>query len=71
VAADGSIVLLPDQDRGRWDHALIVEGQEMVRACLRRGQPGPLEIQAAIGAVRRRGDRWPSPGARSSSSTTS
>ncbi len=51
VAVDGSIVLLPDQDRGRWDHALIVEGQEMVRACLRRGQPGPFQIQAAIGAV--------------------
>ena len=51
VAADGSIVLLPDQDRGRWDHALIVEGQDMVRACLRRGQPGPFQIQAAIGAV--------------------
>jgi RNA polymerase sigma-70 factor (ECF subfamily) len=51
VAADGSIVLLPDQDRGRWDHALIVEGQDIVRACLRRGQPGPFQIQAAIGAV--------------------
>jgi len=51
VAADGSIVLLPDQDRARWDRALIVEGQDMVRACLRRGQPGPFQIQAAIGAV--------------------
>ena len=51
VAADGSIVLLPDQDRGRWDHDLIVEGQDMVRACLRRGRPGPFQIQAAIGAV--------------------
>ena len=51
VAADGSIVLLPDQDRDRWDRALIVEGQDLVRACLRRGQPGPFQIQAAIGAV--------------------
>ena len=51
VAADGGIVLLPDQDRGRWDHALIAEGQDLVRACLRRGQPGPFQIQAAIGAV--------------------
>ena len=44
-------MLLPDQDRGRWDRALIVEGQDLVRACLRRGQPGPFQIQAAIGAV--------------------
>ncbi len=51
LAADRSIVLLPDQDRDRWDRALIVEGQDLVRACLRRGQPGPFQIQAAIGAV--------------------
>ena len=51
LAADGRIVLLPDQDRDRWDRALIEEGQAMVRACLRRGQPGPFQIQAAIGAV--------------------
>jgi RNA polymerase sigma-70 factor (ECF subfamily) len=51
LAADGSIVLLPDQDRKLWDRALIEEGQDMVRACLRRGQPGPFQIQAAIGAV--------------------
>jgi len=51
LAADGSIVLLPDQDRALWDRALIEEGQDMVRACLRRGQPGPFQIQAAIGAV--------------------
>ena len=31
-----------DQDRGRWDRALIAEGQELVRACLRRDQPGPV-----------------------------
>jgi RNA polymerase sigma-70 factor, ECF subfamily len=42
---------LPDQDRGRWDRALIAEGQDLVRACLRRNQPGPYQIQAAINAV--------------------
>ena len=51
LAADGSIVLLPDQDRDRWDRALIEEGQALVRACLRRSQPGPFQIQAAIDAV--------------------
>jgi RNA polymerase sigma-70 factor, ECF subfamily len=50
-SADGSLVLLADQDRTRWDRALIAEGQDLVRRCLRRGQPGPYQIQAAINAV--------------------
>ena len=49
--ADGSMVRLAEQDRTRWDHALIDEGHELVRACLRRNQPGPFQIQAAIAAV--------------------
>jgi RNA polymerase sigma-70 factor, ECF subfamily len=48
---DGVLVLLADQDRTRWDRALIAEGQDLVRRCLRRGQPGPYQIQAAINAV--------------------
>jgi RNA polymerase sigma-70 factor, ECF subfamily len=48
---DGSLVLLADQDRTRWDRGLIAEGQGLVRRCLRRGQPGPYQIQAAISAV--------------------
>ena len=51
TAADGSLVRLPDQDRSRWDPALVAEGQTLVRACLRRGQPGPYQLQAAIAAV--------------------
>jgi RNA polymerase sigma-70 factor (ECF subfamily) len=51
TAPDGGLVLLADQDRGRWDHGLIAEGQAIVRACLRRGQPGPYQVQAAIAAV--------------------
>ncbi|HKY75348.1 MAG TPA: RNA polymerase sigma factor [Acidimicrobiia bacterium] len=51
TAADGSLVLLPDQDRTVWDRGLIAEGQTLVRACLRRNQPGPYQIQAAINAV--------------------
>jgi RNA polymerase sigma-70 factor (ECF subfamily) len=42
---------MADQDRGLWDRALIAEGQAIVRACLRRNQPGPYQIQAAINAV--------------------
>jgi RNA polymerase sigma-70 factor, ECF subfamily len=48
---DGTLVLLADQDRSRWDRDLIAEGQAIVRGCLRRGQPGPYQIQAAINAV--------------------
>jgi RNA polymerase sigma-70 factor, ECF subfamily len=48
---DGDLVRLADQDRGRWDQALIAEGQAIVRECLRRNQPGPYQIQAAINAV--------------------
>jgi RNA polymerase sigma-70 factor, ECF subfamily len=51
VAPDGSVVLLPDQDRSRWDRVLIAEGQALVRACLRRDMPGQFQIQAAINAV--------------------
>lgn len=51
TAADGSLVRLSDQDRTRWDRALIDEGHALVRACLRRGAPGPYQVQAAIAAV--------------------
>ena len=51
VAPDGSLILLSDQDRDLWDHALIEEGQDLVRRCLRRNQPGPYQLQAAINAV--------------------
>jgi RNA polymerase sigma-70 factor (ECF subfamily) len=48
---DGDLVLLGDQDRGLWNRGLIAEGQNIVRQCLRRNQPGPYQIQAAINAV--------------------
>jgi len=47
----GTLVPLPEQDRRRWDSALVQEGQDLVRRCLRRNQPGPYQIQAAINAV--------------------
>jgi RNA polymerase sigma-70 factor (ECF subfamily) len=51
TTATGELILLADQDRSRWDRALIAEGQDLVRRCLRRDQPGPYQIQAAIQAV--------------------
>ena len=47
----GSLVLLRDQDRTRWSHGLVAEGQQIMRACLRRDRPGPYQLQAAINAV--------------------
>jgi RNA polymerase sigma-70 factor, ECF subfamily len=51
VDAHGSMVRLADQDRSRWDPNLIEEGHGLVQACLRRNEPGPFQIQAAIAAV--------------------
>ncbi|MGZ4753481.1 MAG: RNA polymerase sigma factor [Acidimicrobiia bacterium] len=51
TASDGTMVLLPDQDRSRWDHDLIAEGHALVRRCLQANRPGPYQIQAAINAV--------------------
>ncbi|MCA1837273.1 MAG: RNA polymerase sigma factor [Actinobacteria bacterium] len=48
---DGSLGLLGEQDRAQWDRALIEEGQAIVRRCLRRNEPGPYQLQAAINAV--------------------
>ncbi|HET9520253.1 MAG TPA: RNA polymerase sigma factor [Candidatus Limnocylindrales bacterium] len=47
----GDLIPLAEQDRSAWDRGLIAEGQAIVRQCLRRNQPGPYQIQAAINAV--------------------
>lgn len=49
--AGGRLVPLPEQDRSMWMRGLIDEGQDLVRACLRRNAPGPYQLQAAINAV--------------------
>jgi RNA polymerase sigma-70 factor (ECF subfamily) len=51
LSSDGTLVRLADQDRSLWDPTRIAEGHHLVRACLRRNQPGPFQIQAAIAAV--------------------
>ncbi|MET7394064.1 RNA polymerase sigma factor [Dactylosporangium sp. NPDC005572] len=57
----GELVLLADQDRSLWNRALIAEGHDLVRRCLRRNRPGPYQIQAAISAVHTDGAAtdWP------------
>ena len=46
----GDLVTLEDQDRSVWDAASIGEGVAVLEAALRRGRPGPYQIQAAIAA---------------------
>ena len=48
---DGAVVLLRDQNRAQWNHFMINEGHSIVRDCIRRGRPGPYQLQAAIQAV--------------------
>lgn len=52
VDAAGDLVLMADQDRGRWDRGAIDEGAALVTEALRRsaGAPGPYQLQAAIAA---------------------
>jgi RNA polymerase sigma factor (sigma-70 family) len=49
--ADGELVPLAEQDRTRWDRALISEGVALITGALRRGQVGEYQVQAAVAAV--------------------
>jgi RNA polymerase sigma-70 factor (ECF subfamily) len=51
TTAAGELVRLADQDRRLWDAAKLDEGRALVRRLLRRDQPGPYQLQAAINAV--------------------
>jgi predicted RNA polymerase sigma factor len=48
---NGELIPMAEQDRSLWNAASISEGVELVTATLRRGKPGPYQIQAAIAAV--------------------
>jgi RNA polymerase sigma-70 factor (ECF subfamily) len=63
VAPDGTLVLLADQDRARWDRGAIAEGLRLLERALAAGPPGPYTLQAAIAAEHARaltsaGTRW-------------
>ncbi|MFC3817842.1 RNA polymerase sigma factor [Planomonospora venezuelensis] len=51
IGPEGGLVLLDDQDRGRWDRTMIQEGGDLVLAALTGGPPGPYGVQAAIAAL--------------------
>jgi RNA polymerase sigma-70 factor (ECF subfamily) len=50
VDAAGDVVVLEDQDRTRWDAALIREGEDLLERALRMGRPGAYQLHAAIAA---------------------
>ena len=56
--ADGSLMLLADQDRGSWDRAAIADGVRLVREALRSRPPGRFAVQAAIAAVHAEAPSW-------------
>ncbi|MBN9279686.1 MAG: RNA polymerase sigma factor [Hyphomicrobium sp.] len=54
---DGNTVLLPNQDRSRWNSSLIAEGLALVDKAFRHRRPGPYQVQAAIAALHARATR--------------
>ncbi|UZJ43551.1 RNA polymerase sigma factor [Marinimicrobium sp. C6131] len=55
---DGDLILLEDQDRSRWDTALIEEGAGLIRRALSEGPAGPYALQAAIAALHAEAPSW-------------
>jgi RNA polymerase sigma-70 factor (ECF subfamily) len=51
TSADGDLILLEDQDRGKWDRQLIAEGVALVERALASRRFGPYSLQAAISAL--------------------
>ncbi|CDZ25204.1 RNA polymerase sigma factor [Neorhizobium galegae] len=54
IDTNGQIVLLEDQDRGRWDSRLINEALALLDKAIRHRKPGPYQVQAAISALHAR-----------------
>jgi RNA polymerase sigma-70 factor (ECF subfamily) len=57
--ADGQLVLLPDQDRTKWNHAAIADATSLLtRTARRHRSPGPYQLQAAIAACHCEAATW-------------
>ncbi len=57
-ADDGSLVLLPDQQRSRWDYAAIADATQLLARAERMNRPGTFQLQAAIVAVHAVAPSW-------------
>ena len=55
--ADGTLVLLDDQDRSLWNQQMIAEGLALIDKAMRHRRSGPYQIQAAIAALHARAAR--------------
>ncbi|MBX2804275.1 MAG: sigma-70 family RNA polymerase sigma factor [Myxococcales bacterium] len=51
VGPGGELITLEQQDRSRWNHEQIAEGQQRVSDALAQRRAGPYQLQAAIAAV--------------------
>jgi RNA polymerase sigma factor (sigma-70 family) len=51
VGAGGELIPLTEQDRARWDRALIAEGDALISEAWRKAAVGPYQVQAAIAAL--------------------
>ena len=60
IGADGTLVLLSEQDRSRWDRRAIEEGSELIRDALGQRLDGPFVLMAAIAAVHAEAPSWES-----------
>ena len=58
LSAAGELVLLPDQDRRRWDAEKIRAGQDLLDSALQIGPAGGYTVQAAIAAVHAEAPTW-------------
>ena len=54
----GDLVLLRHQDRSRWDHAAIAEGERLIERAAAHRRPGPYQLQAAIAALHATAPSW-------------
>jgi RNA polymerase sigma-70 factor, ECF subfamily len=64
VGTAGELILLEDQDRARWDHAMIDEGLASLDAAMEARRPGSYQVQAAVAALHAQAPRpedtdWP------------
>jgi predicted RNA polymerase sigma factor len=58
IGPDGSLILMADQDRSRWDREAVAEGVSLITGALPQGPTGPYQLQAAIAAVHDEAPTW-------------
>lgn len=51
LSPEGTLIILEEQDRSRWDKAQIAEGTALLEKALHLRRPGYYQIQAAISAL--------------------